>query len=53
MRRTGALLSQAPGEVRRDDDVVGGQVAHRGPAQGEQRGVDAAAQHVEYVPHAG
>ena len=35
-------LGHSAGEFRRDDDVVGGQVVNRGPAECEQRGVDPA-----------
>jgi hypothetical protein len=45
------LLGQAAGEIGGEDDVVGGQVVNRGPAEREQRRVDAAAQHVEDVLH--
>jgi mycofactocin system glycosyltransferase len=45
-------LVQAAAEFGRDDDVVGGHVVDRGPAEREQGGVDTAAEHVEDVLHA-
>src|SRR5439155_11642707 len=44
---------QAPAELGGHDDVVRGQLADRGPAEREQRGVDAAAEHGEDVLVAG
>ena len=41
-RRHEALFVQAPAEVRGHDDVVRGQLMNGGPAEREQRGIDAA-----------
>jgi mycofactocin system glycosyltransferase len=41
--RPQGLLVQAPAELGGDDDIVGGQLMNGGPAEREQRGVDAAA----------
>jgi acetoacetyl-CoA synthetase len=46
------LFSERPCEARRDDQVGGRQVGDRGAAQGEHRGVDAAAQDIEHVADA-
>src|SRR6266700_1285772 len=44
---------QAPAELGGHDDVIPGQLADGGPAEREQRRVDAAAEHVEDVLDAG
>src|SRR5690606_40206346 len=55
---SGALARAGSGaggaeETFRDDEVFAGELVDRGLAQPQQRGVDAAAQDVEDVPHPG
>jgi mycofactocin glycosyltransferase len=47
----GPSLRHSAGEIPGHDDVLFGQVLDGGPAEREQRGVDAAPQHVEHVLH--
>jgi hypothetical protein len=41
--------TQRPGEARRNEDVIGGEVVDRGLAQPHERRVDATSQDVEHI----